>query len=194
MVWLAIMAYMIYNYAFYLFGAAFNKFFLLYVFIFSLSLYTLITGLSIIDKRQIMRHVKAAFPRKWASVFLLLVALPLAIVEIGQYINFISTERLPEAPSLVFALDLSIVVPITILASILLWKKNAWGYILGAIMLIKSFAYGLVLVVGTILVATINTSGKWDPLMTFYIFVMAGGLIFGWLLLKNVTNQSPTKT
>src|SRR5688572_22702903 len=39
LVWMGLMLYMFYNYAFYLFGAKFNEFFLIYVALFSLSLY-----------------------------------------------------------------------------------------------------------------------------------------------------------
>ena len=45
LVWMGVMLYMFYNYAFYLFGAKFNEFFLIYVALFSLSLYSIIIGL-----------------------------------------------------------------------------------------------------------------------------------------------------
>lgn len=56
--------------------------------------------------------------------------------------------------------------------------------VLSAMMLVKSFTYGLVLITGTVLIVLRDT-GKLDPLMPFYVFVAVGGLLFGILLLWN---------
>jgi hypothetical protein len=185
LLWMGLLAYTIYNYAFYVFGAAFNKFFLLYVIIFSLSIYGIIIGLSGLNIKEISMHFSSRLPVKWISIFLLFISLPLALFEGFQCISFILTGRLPEAPTLIFALDLSIVVPNSLLAAWLLLKHHPWGYVLGCIMLVKAFAYGLVLCIGTTLVA-FNPAGSWDPLMPFYIFLVAGGLISLLGLLKNL--------
>jgi hypothetical protein len=144
---------MVYNFAFYLFGATFNSFFLLYVALFSLSIYALILGLSNADAKSMINKFSDKTPEKWISFFLLFISLPLAIVEAGQCINYIKTGQVPTAPSLIFALDLSIVVPNTVLPAVLLWKHKPWVYVLAAIMLVKAFTYGLVLIVGTTLIA-----------------------------------------
>lgn len=49
-----------------------------------------------------------------------------------------------------YALDLSIVVPVSLLAAVLLWKLRAWGCLLAALMSIKALTYGLVLIVRTL--------------------------------------------
>lgn len=185
LVWMGLLAYMIYNYAFYLFGAAFNSFFLLYVVIFSLSIYALVLGLSGVDVNIISKKFSDKTPIKLISIFLLFISLPLAFAEVSQCINYIITGKVPEAPSLIFALDLSMVVPNTALSAILLWKHSPWGYVLAAMMLVKAFSYGLVLSVGTALIA-FNPAGKWDPLMPFYVFVAAGGLIGSIVRLYNL--------
>src|SRR5687768_13538763 len=53
LVLMGLLGYMVYNFAFYLFGAAFNIFFLLYVVLFSLSILALILGLSDLDAKNI---------------------------------------------------------------------------------------------------------------------------------------------
>jgi hypothetical protein len=78
------------------------------------------------------------------------------------------------------------VVPNTALAAILLWRHNAWGYILGAMMLVKAFTYGVVLCISTALIAGFSLTGNWDPLMPFYVFVALGGLIGSLVLLGNL--------
>ena len=176
--WLGLMLYMFYNYAFYLFGASFNEFFLIYVALYSLSLYSIVIGLLSVNVQAIHENSRNLKRKKVISIFLFLLAIPISIVEIKQCITFIFSGEAPQVPTLIFALDLSTVIPTTILASILLWKNYPWGNILGMMMLIKSFAYGLVLVTGTILI-TASGIAPYDNLFPFYIFLVVGGLVFG---------------
>jgi hypothetical protein len=176
---LGLLLYMFYNYAFYLFGARFNAFFLVYAALFTLCLYALVLGLLEVSKAGAINvSIKHG---KIIAAFLILIALPLAIVEVSQCVRFIAFGKEPQIPSLVFALDLSLVIPNCILAAILLWMKRAWGITLSAMMLVKAFTYGMVLIVGTLLIGH-NKLAPLDPLLPFYIFVATGGCFFGWLL------------
>lgn len=185
LVWVGLLLYMLYNYAFYLFGSAFNAFFLLYVALFTLSMYALFLTLYQLNITEVRRAFREDTPVRWISVFLAFLALPLLVVEGGQSINFIFTGKEPEAPSLIFALDLSFVVPGMLLAAVLLWQRRAWGYVLAAMMLVKGFTYGLVLVVNTAII-TAKGLAPLDPLMPFYTFVAVGSLIFCWILLRSL--------
>ena len=183
-IWPGLVAYMFYNYAFYLFGAVFNWFFVVYASLLALTLYTFILGLFEIDKQidktPVVKH------RYLFCAFFLFTALPLGIVELEQYISFIVTGDSPEIPSLILALDLSLVVPSALLSAILLARRHPWGYWLGGIMLVKSLTYGMVLITGTLAIAS-EGLGPMDPLLPFYIFICAGGLIFLVTLLKQRT-------
>jgi hypothetical protein len=64
------------------------------------------------------------------------------------------------------------------------------GFILGIIMLVKGSAYGLVLCVGTTLLAYSETYGEWDPLMPLYVILAIGGLLGCWFLLKNLKDSN----
>jgi hypothetical protein len=185
LVWLGLMLYMCYNYAFYLFGAKFNELFLIYVALFSLSLYSIIIGLLTVNIYAIPVSPPSRKRQLLTSGFLFLIALPILIVEIEQCVSFIFSGKTPEVPTLIFALDLSTVVPTTILASVLLLKKNPWGNVLAMMMLVKAFGYGLVLVTGTLLIHSSGISPL-DPLLPFYVFLVAGGFFFGALHLKDL--------
>lgn len=176
--------YMFYNYAFYLFGAAFNPFFLLYVAIFALSAYALMTGLAAVDVEMVQSRFSGKTPVRWICGYLVFVALPLLLVEGGQSLRFLQSGLLPPTvvesghpTSVVFALDLSVVVPAMLWSAVLLWKRRAWGFRLGIIMLIMSFFYMLVLLLGTALLATSGPAGHWDPFMPFYLSVALGSLL-----------------
>lgn len=186
LVWMGLLSYMLYNYAFYLFGAAFNWFFPVYVSLFSLSVAALIAGLWGFDVRHLKIDLTQKASLKWISAFLLFLSLPLILVELGQWGNFVLSGKVPEVPSLIFALDLSIIVPGSVLGSILLWKKQPWGVVLSAIMLVKGFTYGVVLCFSTALIALTSTGGQWDPLMPFYVFVAIGSLTCLLLLLRSI--------
>ncbi len=192
LVWAGMLAYMIYNYAFYLFGAAFNAFFLLYAAVFVLSFYSLVLVLFNTDIRGLRERFSEKTPVRWIAVFLFFVSLPLIFVEGGQCLRFVFTDKLPDAPPLIFALDLAVVVPNTVLAGVLLWQRRSWGFALGAIMLVKAMAYGVVLVTGTAFIA-VRGVGPWDPLMPFYSLVAAGGLA-GLIFLLNGLRTGGSKT
>lgn len=189
LIWLGGLWYMLYNYAFYLFGAVFNAFFLLYVALFTLSLYALFLGLYHLDLESIRENFRDRTPVRWISGFLIFITLPLLIVEGGQCVNFILTGAVPEVPSLIFALDLSFVIPASILGGILLWQRRAWGYVLAALMLVKGATYGLVLTTNTLLINARKLTETPDPLLPFYMIVAAGSLVFGWLLLRNLRQE-----
>lgn len=188
-VWLGLLLYMFYNYAFYLFGAAFNWFFLIYAALFTLSLYALLLGLGQISSTTLPKRHLRSLNRKLITTFLIFVAIPLASVELAQCWHFIFSGRPSKIPALIMALDLTLVVPNTILAAWLLAGKRPWGIILSALMLVKSFTYGLVLMAGTIFIA-VTGIGPWGPLLSFYIFVSGGGFVFLRILLKDVATRT----
>ena len=189
LVWMGLLGYLLYNYAFYLIGAAFNSLFLIYVMIFSGSIFALIFGLGNMPFASI--KVKRELIPKWLVIYLLAIALMLVLVELPSALMFIFTDKLPDLitrvdhpTSIVHALDLSLVVPFSIYAAVKLWQDSKWGYILTAIMLVKGATYGLVLLAASLVTYLSEHAG--DPLWPFYTLVCAGGLVGIWWLLKNI--------
>ncbi len=189
---LGLLGYVFYNFAFYLFGATFNVFFLIYVALFSLSAFSLVLFLSQSSLNTIASNFSEKTPVKWISGYLFIIAFMLFMVEFSMIIPFLTSNKIPETikltgtnTSIVFALDFSIVMPVSIIAAILLWKRRSWGFVMGIMMLVKGFTYGLVLSIGTVLLANSDAYGKWDSLMPLYVALVIGGLLCCWLLLKN---------
>ena len=65
-------------------------------------------------------------------------------------LQFARTDRMPAGSALVetdslvklgIALDLSLLVPGYAIASVLLWRRRPWGFVLGAILLISGVAH-----------------------------------------------------
>lgn len=186
LLWVGLLGYILYNYAFYLFGATFNSFFLIYTVLFASSIYALILVLSNLPLRIYRDRFHPKTPVKALSVFMIVIALPLVIFELSQVLTAIFSGKEPAVPPLIFAMDLSFIIPNMVLAAVLLWRRLAWGYVLTAIMMVKGFTYGLGLVISSASVAEFSLSGDWDPLTPFYLFIAVGSLIGGWYLLGNL--------
>jgi hypothetical protein len=189
---LGLLSYVFYNFAFYLFGASFNSFFLIYTTLFTTSGCSLILFLSQSNLENIALNFSKKTPVKWVSGYLFLIAFMLFVVELSMIMPFLKSSTIPETirltgnvTSVVFALDFSIVMPVSIIAAFLLWKRRSWGFVMGIMMLVKGFTYGLVLSIGTASLANSDAYGKWDPLMPLYVALVIGGLMGCWLLLKN---------
>jgi hypothetical protein len=152
LVWLGMLDYMLYNYAYYLFGAAFNAFFLIYVALFTLSMFALIFGLACIDVTGSRQQFRERTPVRWIAAYTLFVAVGIGALWITQSLSFVVTGQVPQfilevshPTSVVFALDLSLVVPFLILGAIWLWKQKPWGYVLAAVLNVKGAVYMLTL-------------------------------------------------
>lgn len=144
LLWLAMITYVMYGYAYYVFGPTFNSLFLLHVAIFSLSMVSLGFGLGAFDLANLRHHWESSvFPRAVAIFLMLIVA-----TIIGNYayetIRYSTGGELPTdvlpfeewRVHLGYALDLSIIAPASTIAAVLLWKRSAWGYPIATILLI----------------------------------------------------------
>jgi hypothetical protein len=152
LVWLGMLDYTLYNYAYYLFGTAFNRFFLIYVALFTLSIWALILSLTKVDVRGVRQRFRLQTPVKWIAGYMLFVALGIGGLWIAQSLGFVVSGQVPQfiidvahPTSIVFALDLSLVVPFMVLGAVWLWQRQPWGYILSAIMNVKGTVYMLAL-------------------------------------------------
>ncbi len=189
LVWLGVLDYMLYNYAFYLFGAAFNVFFLIYAAILGLSIFALIFGLIELDVAALSHHFSQKTPVKWIGGYFLFVATGLSGVYLMQSIGFIVTGQLPaivtianHPTNVVFALDLTLLIPWLAVGAVWLMKRQPWGYVIAGILSVKGPLYTLVLAVNSFLVfrAGISQSSElplWGTLTV--LGLIAGALLFG---------------
>jgi hypothetical protein len=191
LVWLGMLDYALYNYAFYLFAAAFNWFFLVYVALFTLSIFALIFGLVNVDTEKVVQKFREQTPVKWIAGYMLFVALGLTAIYFIQAFGFIFTDQLPEIvtktghpTSVVPALDLSFVVSWLVLGAVWLWQRRPWGYVISAAMVVKGAVYTLVLTVVTVSSVRAGFSGLEE--IPIWGFLCVGFLLASLVLLVNV--------
>lgn len=194
LIWMGALDYMLYNYAFYLFGAVFNAFFLIYVALLGLSIFALIFGLVNLDVKEIASQFRERTPVKWIGGYFLFVAFGLSTVYLLQSIGFILTGQLPSivttsghTTNIVFALDLTLLVPWLVLGAIWLMKRHPWGYVIAGILSIKGPLYTLILLVNTLLVMKTGLGSAAElPLwaMLTVLGSIASLLLFGNMIAK----------
>jgi hypothetical protein len=167
-------AYAVYNYAFYLFGAALNGFFVLYVLNFLLGIVTLGVMLGNIDAGAVAMSFREQTPVRLVAGYLVFVAVSLSAVWLGMWGAYAFAGRPtpidPEAFKVVAALDLSLMVPALASGGVLLWKRRPWGYVIATVASIQGALYLIVLSVNSVvlinrgLAAAPGELPLWGPL------------------------------
>jgi len=154
LLWLGLLGYAAYNYAYYLLGAALNAFFLLYVVALVVSVVTLIVALSRLDVADVAASFGPTTPVRIIGGYLAFVGFGLAAVWITMWAAYAFAGRPtpvePEAFRLAAALDLSLMVTALTFGGVLLWRRSSWGYVVAAIAGIQGSLYLVVLSVNSI--------------------------------------------
>ena len=185
------LGYMLYTYTSYTFLSAYNEFFLVYVALFSLSLFAFILALSGMDTERVTRSVSGGMPRRGIAAFLLLIAAFLSLAWLGRIIPPLLTGQPPaglEAYTtlVIQALDLGIIVPASVLTAVLLWKKKPWGYTLTSVLLVKALMMGAALVAMILGMALAGVAVGLAEAVIFTGIALAA-LVFTVILFRNIS-------
>jgi len=147
LVWGGLLGYGVYNYAFYVFGAAFDDLFLAHVVAFSVSIFALIAWAADLDARAIAVRFDAQTPRRAVAVLLVAIAAIFATLWTTFSVTYAITGHLTLGAAtlagmhLVFALDLSLMAPSMAVGGIWLWRRRPWGYVLAPALCAFGAAY-----------------------------------------------------
>jgi hypothetical protein len=166
--------------------------FLIYVILVDLSILALILALVGTDVGDLGQRFRSRTPARWIAGFMGFVAVGLSIVYGAQSLNFAFTGELPAIVTLtghltniVFALDLSLVVPWFILGAIWLWQRRPWGYVLATIVNVKGAVYMLALSAVTLSAVRAGASDDLSQ-VGLWAAIGIGSLIASVLLLANL--------
>ncbi len=146
LVWTGTLFFFLYTYASMSFLSAYNQLFLLYVAIFSLSLYTFAYSVLTLDVNTVKESFAAA-PVKITAGFMFLIGAMLCLLWLGLIIPPLMSGQRPAALEtyttlVIQALDLGVVMPLAVITGYLLLKRDAWGYTLASLVLIKGITLG----------------------------------------------------
>jgi len=146
-----VLLYFTYTYMLLAFGGAYNELFLVYVAIFSASLFAFVLSLLAIDPTRLRSRFSGRFRRRLVGWTLVGFAALLALMWLGRIVPALVAGTPPpglESYSTLFvqAGDLGIVVPLTILSGVLLLRRQPAGFVLAGVMVVKGATFGLALV------------------------------------------------
>lgn len=186
--WLGVTWYFVYNYFFYLYGAAFNVLFIFYILIVILSLLSFIFGL--VDLViSIKTNLYLSLSKRTLLIsrsFLIFFSTLMGLAWIALSISYWFTQTVPLAitqtdhpTGVIFATDLIFLVTPLLLSATFLFKKHLLGVLLTPIILVKCVLYPLVFVASGIIVY-LNTQ-VYDVLTPIYLLL---GLASLWVLLR----------
>jgi len=186
------LGYFLYTYGAMSFLTAFNPFFLIYVALFSLSLFAFILALSGLNPDEVMNRVSEKFPRRTIAAYFIIVAAFLSLAWLGLVVPPIFTGRPPAGlesaiTMVIQVLDLGVIVPTSLITAVLLLKKHAWGYALSSVVLLK------ILTMGTALIAMIISQRMAgvaiDPVISvIFVLISISGILLGIVALRNIRN------
>jgi hypothetical protein len=185
--WIGALAYGIYNYAYYVFGAAFNDIFLLHIALLTLSIWATALAVASLDVGAVAGAFRVGRVARWIGGFLVLVGVILGGLWVFLAIRFAVTgELMADIPAdgihLVFAIDLSLLVPALVVAGVLLWRRTRVGVVFGVVMTVMGALYQVNLLVAGVFQADADVAGaKAFPLEGIVVatgFVLASGVLF----------------
>lgn len=187
--WFGLLGYVWYVYSGAAFAYALNSVFLLYVGLFALSIAALIALAAHLDVKGLRARFDSHPPVRPVAVFMVLMAVMLCVLWLGQLIPFYTTGVLPEAVTqaggqtmFVYVLDLGVVVPLALLGAVWLWRGRPWGTAIAGFILVKVATMGLTLLAMTWFLAR---SGQAVDLMLSIVWVMlaaSGSVMAVWFL------------
>ena len=127
--------------------AAYNNLFLVYVAAFSASLFAFVLSLMTIDVETLPQRFSAGFPRRLLLAVMVITGGFLLLAWLGRIGGPLlqgGTPALENTTTLVIqTLDLGVVVPLNLLAAVLLLRREAWGYLLASVAVLKGLTLGL---------------------------------------------------
>lgn len=146
LIWTGTVFFFLYTYASMCFLTAYNQLFLVYVAIFSLSLYTFAYSVLTLDVNQVKQSLAHA-PVNVTAAFMFLICIAVGLMWLAMIVPPLMAGERPAALEtyttlVIQALDLGVIVPLAAITGTLLLKREAWGYTLASLVLIKGLTLG----------------------------------------------------
>jgi len=151
----AALFYFLYNGASMTFAASFNPLFLVYVALFSSSVFALIYVLIKFDCIDLSKRIRDRFPHRGIAIFLFVAGIGTLFLWISELITPIIQGTAPEiigpyTTLFTHGFDSALITPAAVMTGIFLLKRKPWGYVLSAPIMIFCTMIGVVVIAQTI--------------------------------------------
>jgi hypothetical protein len=183
------LGFILYTYITMCFGAAYNKFFLVYVALFSLSLFAFIVSMMSFDLKNLPSHFSEKLPRGWIAGLLFFAAAFLSLAWLGRIAATFAPNAIPALENttslFIQAMDLGLIVPLCVMSGILLLRRAAWGYLLASVGLMKFLTMGVAVSVMSLNMLRVGVPISMMEVTIFPIIAIAN-IIMVASLLRNI--------
>jgi hypothetical protein len=141
------LGFILYTYITMCFGTAYNPFFLVYVALFSLSLFAFVLSMMNFDLNSLPAQFSEKLPRRGIAGLLFFAAAFLSLAWLGRIAQSLQPGQIPALDNVtslfIQAMDLALIVPVCILSGILLLRRSPWGYLLASVGMMKFVTMGV---------------------------------------------------
>ncbi len=191
------LGYFLYTYMSYSFLAIYNNFFLIYVLLMSLSFFAFIINITSQELQNLEKCFLAAMPSKPVGIFIIVIGIIISLMWLGRIVPTIGNNTVNGLEHyttfVIQAMDLGIVLPVTVVSGVLLLRKKSLGYLLAPIIIIKGITLLLAIDVMAISMAISGVSVSPIELILFPSFTVIFAVIL-WIILKNFKSIDNTCT
>ena len=175
---------------------AYNALFLVYVALFTMSLYAFILCMLSFKLDELPHHFSEKLPRGWIAGVLFAVGGFLFIAWIGRVVPELLHPETPAAlenttTRVIQAMDLALIVPLAVLSGILLLRKSAWGYLLASVAILKGLTMSLAVSTMAINMALKGVSESVGIMVPFLVLTVLN-MVMVVLLLLNIKEDPST--
>lgn len=135
------LVYFLYVYASYGLGIAYNRLFLVYIALFSASLWAFALAFRLIETRLFSEQVSPHLPRRGLAIFMLASGLVTLVVWLAPLLDALVRNVPPPllgpyTTKITDVLDLGIITPATFISGVLILRRNPLGYLMALSMLV----------------------------------------------------------
>ncbi|GAB4534001.1 MAG: hypothetical protein Kow0063_16710 [Anaerolineae bacterium] len=182
------LGYFLYLYASMALGAAYNRLFLVYIVLFSASLFAFVQVFSSVDLASVASQISAGLPRRGLAIFMFAAGFVTLVVWCAPLVVALirggPPDRMDSYTTMVtYALDLAIITPATFLCAILILRSNPLGYVIASPLLTLIVLLSPQIILSTLFQRSAGvpfTTGEMvGPVAGFVVL----GLVAAWLLI-----------
>lgn len=188
-VWVGVLFWLTYAYAHLALGTPYNDVFLVYVAVLGLAGFGTLDGLLRVDVAKVSPAFVRA-PRQVVAWFLLVAGLGIAVLWLSEIVAALPDElptniHLAELPNPTWVLDLAWLIPVSVAAALLLWRRHPAAPLLAGVVLVMLLILSLAMLLTTPFAIAAGLQADPDvrpQLVVFTVLFFVLGAIEAWLL------------
>lgn len=184
------LGFILYTYIIMCFGTAYNPFFLVYVALFSLSLFAFVLVMMSFDLPALPARFSEKLPRGWIAGLLFFAAAFLTLAWLGRVATTFAPGAIPALENttsmFIQAMDLGIIVPVCVLSGLLLLRRHPWGYLLASVGMMKFLTLAIAVSLMGLNMARLGVPVSLVELGIFSTLALTN-LVMSAIMLKNIS-------